>query len=238
MTKHVAFKYRITRIVKISVFVGMMKVNGPKDQKWPSLPPGHIKISKAMISLLKEKSFDVITWTEIAEKAGVNEGLIYKYFKNKRNLLHCVLQEYNSDFLKILRKNLQDAEGTFDKIKTFISSTLSYYQETPVFAKILIIEVRNFPAFFTSETYEQLRDYTNILLDILEEGIKCGDIRSDMSPRYIRQMINGAIEHLCLPKIIFGTKVKTKEYTEEICKLIFNGIEKQAKTGRRRKSAK
>ena len=126
----------------------MMKVNRPKDQKRPSLPPGHIKISKAMISLLKEKSFDVITWTEIAEKAGVNEGLIYKYFKNKRNLLHCVLQEYNSDFLKILRKNLQDAEGTFDKIKTFISSTLSYYQETPVFAKILIIEVRNFPGIF------------------------------------------------------------------------------------------
>jgi len=217
----------------------MMKVNGPKDKKRPSTPPGHIKISKAMISLLKKKSFDAITWAEIAETAGVNEGLIYKYFKDKRNLLHYVLQEYNSDFVKILHKNLQDAEGTFDKIKTFISSTLSYYQETPVFAKILIIEVRNFPAFFTSETYELLRDYTNILLDIIEEGIKCGDIRSDISPRYARQMINGAIEHLCLPKIIFGTKVKTKEYTEEICKFVFNGIQKPVKTsGRKRKSTK
>ena len=215
-----------------------MKVNVPKDKKRASTPPGHIKISKAMISLLKKKSFDAITWAEIAETAGVNEGLIYKYFKDKRNLLHYVLQEYNLDFVKILRKNLQDAEGAFDKIKTFISSTLSYYQETPVFAKILIIEVRNYPAFFTSETYELLRDYTNILLDIIEKGIKCGDIRSDMSPRYIRQMINGAIEHLCLPKIIFGTKVKTKEYTEEICKLVFNGIKKPVKTSGRRKSAK
>ncbi|HEY5498102.1 MAG TPA: TetR/AcrR family transcriptional regulator [Syntrophales bacterium] len=188
---------------------------------------------------MKKKSFDAITWAEIAETAGVNEGLIYKYFKDKRNLMHYVLQEYNSDFVKILRKNLHDAEGTFDKIKTFISSTLSYYQETPVFAKILIIEVRNFPAFFTSETYELLRDYTNILLDIIEEGIKCGDIRSDISPRYARQMINGAIEHLCLPKIIFGTKVKTKEYTEEICKFVFNGIQKPVKTsGRKRKSTK
>jgi TetR/AcrR family transcriptional regulator, fatty acid metabolism regulator protein len=213
----------------------MMKVSGSKDQKRLSTPPGRIKISKAMISLLKKKSFDAITWAEIAETAGVNEGLIYKYFKDKRNLLHEVLQEYNADFIKMLHKNLDNADGTFEKIKAFISSTLRYYQETPVFAKILIIEVRNFPAFFTSETYEMLREYTNILLVILDEGQKCGDIRSDMSPRHIRQMINGAIEHLCLPKIIFGTKVKPKEYTEEICKFVFNGIAAQTKSGAIRK---
>jgi len=211
------------------------KIDAPKDQKQLSIPPGHLKISKAMISLLKKKNFDVITWAEIANTAGVNEALIYKYFKDKRNLLHYVLQEYNSDFVKILRKDLDHTKGTFNKIKTFISSTLNYYQETPVFAKILIIEIRNFPAFFTGETYELIREYADILLDILEEGIKRGEIRSDISPRHIRQIIIGAIEHLCLPKIIFGTKIKTKEYTEEICQLVFDGIAKQAKTESRKK---
>ena len=100
--------------------------------------------------------------------------------------------------------------------------------------KILIIEIRKFPAFFTGETYELIREYADILLDILEEGIKRGEIRSDISPRHIRQIIIGAIEHLCLPKIIFGTKIKTKEYTEEICQLVFDGIAKQAKTGSRK----
>jgi len=189
-----------------------------------------------MISLLKKKNFDVITWAEIAKTAGVNEALIYKYFKDKRNLLHYVLQEYSSDFVKILRKDLDNIEGTFNKIKTFISSTLNYYQGTPVFAKILLIEIRNFPAFFTGETYELIREYADILLDILEEGIKRGEIRSDISPRHIRQITIGAIEHLCLPKIIFGTEIKTKEYTEEICKLVFNGIAKQAKAGTKKRN--
>jgi AcrR family transcriptional regulator len=185
---------------------------------------------------LKKKNFDVITWAEIANTAGVNEALIYKYFKDKRNLLHYVLRKYCADFVKILRKDLDNTKGTFNKIKTFISSTLNYYQETPVFAKILIIEIRNFPAFFTGETYELIREYADILLDILEEGVKRGEIRSDISPRHIRQIIIGAIEHLCLPKIIFGNKIKTKEYTEEICKLVFDGIAKQAKTGSRKRS--
>jgi AcrR family transcriptional regulator len=212
----------------------MMKVNRLKDQKRPPAPPGRIKISKAMISLLKKKSFDAITWVEIAETAGVNEALIYKYFKDKRNLMHDVLQEYNSDFLKILRQHLQAAEGTFDKIRTFISSTLNYYHETPVFAKILIIEVRSFPAFFKSETYEQIREYSNILMKIIEEGVKRGDIRADISPRYTSQMINGAIEHMCLPKVIFGTNVTPESYTDEICKFVFNGIQKQTRAGRKK----
>jgi len=205
------------------------------DQKQLSIPPGHLKISKAMISLLKKKNFDVITWAEIANTAGVNEALIYKYFKDKRNLLHYVLQEYSADFVKILRQDLDNTKGTLNKIKTFISSTLNYYQETPVFAKILIIEIRNFPAFFTGETYELIREYAGILMDIIEEGVKRGEIRSDISPRHIRQMIIGSIEHLCLPKIIFGTKIKTKDYTEEICRLVFNGIVKQDKAGLKKK---
>ena len=204
-----------------------MKVDDTQKQKKTSLPPGRIKISNALISLLKKKSFESITWAEIAETAGVNEGLIYKYFKDKRSLLHDVLQDYNADFLMILRQHLQDVEGTFDKIRTFISSTLCYYQETPVFAKILILEIRNFPAFFKSETYEQLREYTNLLLEIIEEGVKRGEIRDDIPPRYIREMIDGAIEHMCLPKVIFGKKVMTDVYTEEICKFVFSGIEKR-----------
>lgn len=196
--------------------------------KRSSLPPGRIKISKALISLLKKKSFEAITWAEIAETAGVNEGLIYKYFKDKRNLLHEVLQEYNADFLMILRQHLEEVEGTFDKIRAFVLSTLRYYRETPVFAKILILEVRNFPAFFKSETYVQIREYSNILLNIIEEGVRRGEIRDDIPPRYIREMINGMIEHMCLPKVIFGQKVMPDVYTEEICKFAFKGIEKKA----------
>lgn len=210
----------------------IIKVADTKKQKRTTTPPGRIKISKAMISLLKKKNFEAITWAEIAETAGVNEGLIYKYFKDKRNLLHDVLQEYNADFLKVLRQHLQDVEGTFNKIRTFISSTLCYYQEIPVFAKILILEVRNFPAFFKSETYEQIREYTNILLEIIEEGVKSGEIRDDIPPRYIREMIDGAIEHMCLPKVIFGQKVMTDIYTDEICKFVFSGIEKRVSSSK------
>ena len=57
-------------------------------------PPGRIKIADALRSLLETKDFSAITTAEIAKHAGVTEALIYKYFKDKRDLLHQVLAEY------------------------------------------------------------------------------------------------------------------------------------------------
>ena len=60
-----------------------------KDRK--PAPPGQIKIIQALNLLLEEKEFGAITTAEIAKTAGVTEALIYKYFKDKRDLLHQVL---------------------------------------------------------------------------------------------------------------------------------------------------
>ena len=69
----------------------------PRPPEKP-LPPGRIKIVNALISLLEQKEFGAITTAEIAKNAGVTEALIYKYFKDKRDLLHKVLLEYLEQF--------------------------------------------------------------------------------------------------------------------------------------------
>lgn len=65
---------------------------GPKAK---NQPPGRIKIIKAFKSLLLEKDFNSITWAEIARTAGVNEGLIYKYFKDSLFCIYPVACKYH-----------------------------------------------------------------------------------------------------------------------------------------------
>ena len=57
-------------------------------------PPGRTKILEALRTLLSEKEFAAITTAEIAGHAGVTEALIYKYFRDKRDLLYEVLAQY------------------------------------------------------------------------------------------------------------------------------------------------
>lgn len=191
------------------------------------MSPGRIKISKALKALLKEKSFDTIKWREIAKTADVSEALIYKYFNSKRNLLLEVLNEYMCDYLKVLCQQLEGVEGAFNKLKVVVHSTLSAYRESEVLAKILIVEVRSDPGYFTSESYEEVQKYSGILLDIIDEGIRLGEIRDDIPPSHIRQMIMGVIEYMSLSMVFFKKIIDPEVYTDEICKIIFSGIRKQ-----------
>jgi len=194
-----------------------------------SQPPGRIKIMNALRSLLEEKEFSAITWAEIAQTAGVNEGLIYKYFKDRRNLLHQVLKEYLEGYFKPLKFVLKGIEGTLNKIRKLIWVSINLYSSNRVFAKILLIEVRNFPGYFHSETYHLVQDYANLILEIIEEGIQAGEIRDDIPPKQLRQVILGMIEHLCLPGLLFDRDMSPDILTQDICKVLYKGIERARK---------
>jgi AcrR family transcriptional regulator len=197
---------------------------GESTQERP-YPPGRIKIANAFISLLEHKEFGAITTAEIAKKAGVTEALIYKYFEDKRGLLHQVLKEYLEQYLVQFERDLKGIKGALNKIRKLIWGHISVYSSNRVFAKILFLEVRNHLDYYRSDTYQLIRAYSKILLEIIEEGIRNGEIRNDIPPKLIRQVIFGSIEHVCLTGVIFKGEISPDDLTEDLCRFIFRGIE-------------
>lgn len=189
-------------------------------------PPGRVKIMRALRKLLEKKEFSAITWADIAKTAGVNEGLIYKYFKDTRNLLHEVLKDFLEPYLTRIQLEIKGQRGALERIRKIIWIHFDIYNSDRVFAKILLLEVRNYPGYFKSETYQLIQRYANILLDIIREGMKKGEIRDDISPRNLRQVIIGSVEHCCLPGVIFGKKWSPDALTEDLCSILFNDIRK------------
>jgi len=188
-------------------------------------PPGRIKIADAFIALLEQKDFSAITTAEIAKNAGVTEALIYKYFEDKRGLLHQVLKEYLEQYLVQFERDLKGIKGALNKIRKLIWGHISVYSANRVFAKILFLEVRNHLDYYGSDTYQLIRAYSKILLEIIEEGVRDGEIRSDIPPKLIRQVIFGSIEHVCLTGVIFKGEISPDDLTDDLCKFVFRGIE-------------
>ena len=188
-------------------------------------PPGRIKIANAFISLLEQKEFSAITTAEIAKKAGITEALIYKYFEDKRGLLHQVLKEYLEQYLVQFERDLKGIKGALNKIRKLIWGHISVYSANRVFARILFLEVRNHLDYYSSDTYQIIKAYSKILLEIIEEGVRDGEIRSDVPPKLIRQVIFGSIEHVCLTGVIFKGEISPDDLTEDLCKFVFRGIE-------------
>lgn len=189
----------------------------------PDKPSGRIKLADALRELLARKDFSSITTAEIAKTSGVNEALIYRYFGDKRGLLHAVLDEYLENFVEQVHWGLKGIEGAENKLRKLIWSSFYFYDQDRVFSKILLLEVRNYPGYFASETYEIVRQYSNMMLDIIREGMEKKEIRSDLQARSIRQVILGGVEHLVLPAVINDGPIDPDALTEQFCALMFEG---------------
>ncbi|MGD8256621.1 MAG: TetR/AcrR family transcriptional regulator [Desulfobacterales bacterium] len=188
------------------------------------LPPGRVKITEALKSLLEEKEFGAITTAEIAKNAGVTEALIYKYFKDKRDLLHQILSEYLEQYRVQIFLDLKGIKGALNKLRKLIWSHINVYATNRVFARILLIEVRNYPDYYRSETYQRVKEYSDIVLQIIEEGIASNEIRNDLPPQLLRHGILGSIEQLCFSGIIFEREIDPDVLTEQLCEFIIDGI--------------
>lgn len=189
-----------------------------------SYPTGRNKIAKAFRKLMEEKDFSSITTAEISRTAGVNESLIYRYFNDKRGLLHTVLADDLYELVLAAERNIEHEEGILNKLKVALWRTVYYYHQNRVMAKILLLEVRSFPGYFECETYLIVRYYGKLILRLINEGVREGVIRKDIDPVCLRQILFGSLEHLCLPAIIFNKKIDHEKIAESIYKIVLKGV--------------
>lgn len=187
-------------------------------------PPGRIKIMKSFSGLMKIKDFHSITTAEIAGNAKVTEGLIYKYFKDKKDLLYQVLNDHFFEFQEKIQTRISHKKSSIEQLEVIIFSSLESYADNRVFSKILLLEVRNSLEFFNSCAYGMVREYAKTILGIIEEGIRKKELKPDTDPYLLRKVILGAIEHACLGEIIFGRELDIDKVSSGIADIVFNGV--------------
>ncbi len=186
-------------------------------------PPGRIKIMKSFSLLMAKKDFHSITTAQIAGNANVTEGLIYKYFKDKKDLLYQVLNDHFIEFQAKIEGRIVKEKTCIKQLEIIIFSSLESYADKRTFSKILLLEVRNSLDFFDSGAYEMIRKYSRTILEIIEKGIEKKELKSNIDPYILRKVILGAIEHACLGEIIFGRKLDIDKVSTGISNIVFNG---------------
>lgn len=186
-------------------------------------PPGKIKIMKSLSQLMAKKDFHSITTFEIAKTAEVTEALIYKYFKDKKDLLYEVLYELFIEFNTVVGLQVIQKKTCIEKLEIIIAESLAAYTANRVFSKILFLEVRNSQGFFKTKAYECVRTYSKRILGIIEKGIDNGELKPSIDPIVFRKIILGAIEHACLGEIVFERELDIDTVSKGISSIVFEG---------------
>ncbi len=199
-------------------------------KKIPGRGGGKKKIAEALKFLLRDRQFNAITTANIAETAGVSEALLYRYYGDKRGLLHQVLSDFIREYLDDLEPKLNRVRGTIGKMRMIMRCHLQLFKTNQVVAKILLLEVRSYPGYFESQCYEQVRRYSRLIMDVLRRGVEDGDIPIRVSLEAIRNLMLGGIDYSCLPRIVYQKSFPPEIMADQMCKVLFCGMLKEKRS--------
>ena len=181
-------------------------------------------IIQAAIEVFSKKDFKTASISEIAQKAGVADGTIYQYFRNKEDLFSSIPIEKTNEFRSQLELHLEGISGAFNKLRKFVWYFLYFLKTNPAYGRILMLEMRVSKSFVKTETYDFLKQSVSSVLDIIAEGQKEGVIRTDVGVYLLRHLILGTLEHMVSRWLLKGEEYDLLEHHQEVSRILIDGL--------------
>lgn len=181
-------------------------------------------IIQAAIEVFSKKDFKTASVSEIARKAGVADGTIYQYFRNKEDLFFSIPIEKTNEFRSQLELHLQGISGALNKIRKFVWYFLYFFKVNPDYGRILMLEMRVSRSFVKTDTYDFLKRSVGQVLEIITEGQEEGVIRKDTDIYILRHLVLGTLEHIVSRWLLKDGKYDLLEHHQEVSRLIIDAL--------------
>jgi len=163
-----------------------------------------------------ENGFEGAKIAGIARRAGVAEGTLYLYFKNKSALLSAVVGAFYGRLTAGALEGVADREGTDERIMFLARHHLhSCLQEWAILSLAM-------PALYQAEKYRGSeyftfnRSYVAVFDGVVREGIARGDVRSDLPLHLMRDLFYGTLEHSVRTIMVRGSEPPTGQELDSL----------------------
>jgi AcrR family transcriptional regulator len=158
----------------------------------PSTPFLRERILHSAAMLFAQKQFDRVLIDEIAARAGVGKGSVYRQFRSKEELYAAVVIEGFGQLQKEIRVALEETASVRDQVATIVHHALSFFWSRRQFFALL-----HDPRAL-SRRHERLYDaqrqkFTALISDVLLNGIANGSVRPDLDTRIAAELLLGML---------------------------------------------
>jgi TetR/AcrR family fatty acid metabolism transcriptional regulator len=185
------------------------------------------RILQAALTVFAKRGFYTAKVSEVAREAGVADGTIYLYFKNKDDLLIQLFEDRMDFLIQRLNEELVKHGGTVvARIRRLILLHLQIASIAPELAEFITVELRQSSKFVREYDNPKFSEYLKVLRDLVEEGQRDGSIRQDLDSRLVVRTLFGALDELLLTATLLS-KTREVDYdamAEMAAGLLLNGL--------------
>jgi AcrR family transcriptional regulator len=187
------------------------------------------QILDAAMDIFSEKGFATATTAEIARAAGVAEGTIYNYFRNKRELFIAVIKNFivSMQLMELIDK--LPGDGTPFVFKDIMQDRLNFAEnEDTSHILLLMSEIQRDPELKKLYAEQFLHPFFEKMEGAYGNMIASGKIRS-MNPSVATRIIGGMVIGFVMLRTIEGdkspiNKIPRATLLDEIMTFVFSGL--------------
>ena len=190
-------------------------------------PSKRRRILDAAVEIFSRYGFYNSKVSQVAKAAGVADGTIYLYFKNKEAILIQVFEDTMEELSSKQRMALDGLETATDKLRTFVRVHFEMVGRNPELAEVLTVELRQSGKFMRDADMRAFGRYLGIAARIVAEGQAAGEFSPDLRPRRVARMLFGAIDELSLEWAMSARRKLVEEAYSQTVRVFLNGLNRK-----------
>jgi TetR/AcrR family fatty acid metabolism transcriptional regulator len=182
------------------------------------------RILEAAVKIFARQGFRESTIAQIAREAGVADGTIYLYFKNKNDIL---VQHFRFKIQQVFdrfRTEVNRAETSIDKLRNLVRVHLSEFQRDPDMAVVYRVETHQSKRLAEEQIRAMSKMYLDIIAEIVEQGQEEGFIRRDLYLGLVKRFILGAVDEVIGTWLHSGGSYDLVSMADPLVDLFIRGI--------------
>ena len=172
-------------------------------------------ILRAALELFTEKGIHATTTKDIARRAGVSEGALYRHFSSKQELAEDLYLTHLSHFTALLDKSVLPHRAFKDRMEALVTGCFRFFDEDRTLFTYLILSEHN----ELGRTTRRVRHIRHLVRDVLTEGRASGEVREG-DLELLGALVIGAVIRVAIFRIyglIQGDLVPRSKEVAEAC---------------------
>ncbi|HUY37241.1 MAG TPA: TetR/AcrR family transcriptional regulator [Candidatus Binataceae bacterium] len=153
------------------------------------------RILESATVLFSEHEFDRVLIDQVAARARVGKGSVYRRFRSKEELYAAVVIAGIDELQKQIRAGLAQTSSSYEQITTFVRLAVAFFWNRRQFFALLHDPKALAPA--QARAYREQRErLARMLSELLRDGVERGAIRADLDTRLAAESVLGMVRGL------------------------------------------
>lgn len=181
-------------------------------------------ILEAALKVIAENGFHGSQISKIAKEAGIADGTVYLYFKNKEDILISLFQQRLGDLVSMFNNSLREANSADEALRKICEIHFTELEQNVNLAYVTQIELRQSSLELRKAIGLSVKPYIQLIEKIIIQGVQEGSFRPDLDIKLTRLLIFGGMDEVVNSWLISGRKYSLTAQIDKTIEFFLKGL--------------